>query len=253
MLIAIAAMASSLIASDLKLVFEQDFSKLKDIDEKVWKFNDGPVYNNEKQKYTKKKAKNVWIEGGRLIIEARKEPNGTITSGRLESIGSWKYGTYEIVAKTPAGRGTWPAAWMLNDRVRSDAHGSRLGWPKCGEIDIMEYVGYDPGVYHFTLHSDKYNHTKGTQIGKQNKVAETQPGWHTYKMDWSAKAITIYMDGKQVFHRDKTETSLEAWPFDDPYFFILNLAIGGDWGGAKGIDDAIFPARFEIKSVRVWQ
>lgn len=236
-----------------RLVFEQDFSKLKDIDEAIWTFDDGPSYNNEQQRYTKKAAKNAWIENGRLIIEARKGPDGKITSGRLTSKECWKYGTFEVVCKVPAGRGTWPAAWMLNDRLRSTKHGSRLGWPKCGEIDIMEFVGYEPGVYHFTVHTDKYNHTKGTQIGKKHQVKETAPGFHTYRMEWSAKRIRILMDGTEVFDHAKTESTLEAWPFDDPYYFILNLAIGGDWGGSKGVDPKIFPARFEIKSVRVWQ
>lgn len=236
-----------------KLVFEQDFSKLKDIDTAVWTFDDGPAYNNEKQRYTAKAARNAWIEDGRLIIEARKGPDGTITSARLTSKECWKYGTFEVVCKVPRGRGTWPAAWLLNDRLRSTKHGSRLGWPLCGEIDLMENVGYEPQEFVFSLHSEKYNHTKGNSRTNRVKINETVPTFHTYRMHWDSKGIVIQMDGKEVFAAKKTESTLEAWPFDDPYYWILNLAIGGDWGGAKGIDPGIFPARYEIKSVRVWQ
>ena len=234
------------------LVFEQDFSKLTDVDEAVWHFNDGPVYNNELEKYTKKPAKNVWVEGGTLVIEARKK-NDVVTSGRLESKQSWKYGRFEIEAKVPGGRGTWPAIWMLNDKIRSDKPGERLGWPKCGEIDIMENVGYDPHKYHFTVHSEKYNHMKNTQRGSSKVVEEASPGFHTYVFDWQPGSIELKMDGATVYSLKKTEDSFDAWPFDDSYYLILNLAVGGDWGGSKGVDPAIFPSRLLIKSVRIYQ
>ncbi|MES1147381.1 MAG: glycoside hydrolase family 16 protein, partial [bacterium] len=156
-----------------KLVFEQDFSRLTDVDESVWSFYQGPVYNNEQQTYTGKEAKNVWIENGALVIEGRKD-NGVITSGKLESKQAWKYGKFEFVAKVPGGRGTWPAIWMLNEKIRSGKE--RLGWPLCGEIDIMENVGFDPHKFHFTVHSGKYNHTKNTQRGSSKVIAEDGEG-----------------------------------------------------------------------------
>jgi len=234
------------------IVFEQDFSKIQDVDEKVWKFNDGPVYNDEKQRYTKKPARNVWIEDGALTIEARKV-GSDITSGRLESHQSWKYGYFEIVAKVPTGKGTWPAIWMLSDRLRATDPAKRLGWPKCGEIDIMEHVGFDPDRFHFNVHSDKYNHTKGNPRGANVAVTAGPSKFRTFALDWQPKVMRFLMDGKECFKVEKTEETLEAWPFDDPYYFILNLAIGGTWGGQQGIDDAIFPSQFKIKSVRVYQ
>lgn len=247
---------SILLADDPKLgkhlVFDQDFTKLKDIDEKVWLFNDGPVYNNEKQKYTKKPAKNAWIENGRLIIEARKE-NGVITSGRLESHGSWKYGYIEIIAKVPRGRGTWPAAWMLATTIKESDPAKAKPWPDCGEIDIMENVGFDPESFHFNLHSKKYNHMKNNSKKNMVVVKESTPQFHTYGLEWSENRIRMTMDKKEVFLAVNTEKDHDAWPFNEPYFMILNLAIGGDWGGQKGVDDAIFPARYEIKSVKIYQ
>lgn len=237
--------------SDKKLVFSQDFRHLKDVDESVWHYNDGPVYNNEIQKYTKKSAKNAWVEGGRLIIEARKH-DGVVTSGRLQSVQSFKYGYFEAKVKVPAGRGTWPAFWMLNDKLRRQG-AEHIPWPRCGEIDIMEYVGYDPGNYHFTIHTEKYNHMKNTQKGKMVSTNEKSPQWRTFGVDWTTDYLRFYMDGNKVYEIVKDETSFDAWPFDDPYYMILNLAIGGGWGGAKGVDDAIFPSRYEVEYVKVYQ
>ncbi len=236
-----------------KLVFDQDFSKIKSIDEAVWKFDDGPVYNDEKQKYTDKAAKNAWIQDGKLIIEARKDASGKITSARLTSRESWKFGTFEIVAKMPVGKGTWPAIWFLNDRLRSTDHGSQLNWPECGEIDLMEFVGYDPSGFHFSLHSGDYNWMRKEQRTKSLELKDAVPSFHTFRMDWKKDSVTMSMDGKTAYSVTDTEHTFGSWPFNDHFYMILNLAIGGTWGGKQGIDDSIFPARFEIKSVKVWQ
>lgn len=231
-----------------KLVFNQDFSRLRKIDPKVWLFDDGPVYNGEAQKYTKQEARNAWIEKGALVIEARKA-DGKITSGRLQSLASWKYGYIEAIAELPKGKGTWPAFWMLGDKLRIKGAGNP-GWPKCGEIDIMEQIGADPKVIHFSLHSGKINWMRKEQRTKVVSLADPT-GYHAYAMNWTPKFIEFYLDGKPVYRVDKTENSVDAWPFDDKFYIILNLAIGGMMGGA--IDDSIFPCQYRIKSVRVWQ
>jgi beta-glucanase (GH16 family) len=231
-----------------KLVFNQDFSKIRRIDPNIWQFDDGPVYNNEKETYTAEAARNAWIENKALVIEARKE--GTkITSARLVSRPTWKYGYIEATVEVPVGKGTWPAFWMLGDRLRRKG-AENLGWPKCGEIDIMEQIGADPKPIHFSLHTDKYNWMKKEQRTKVVNLSDPT-GFHTYGLNWTPKSIDFYLDGKPVYHVDKTEDTIEAWPFDDKFYIILNLAIGGNMGGP--IDNNIFPCRYRIKNVRVYQ
>jgi beta-glucanase (GH16 family) len=234
--------------SGRKLVFNQDFSKIQTIDPRIWQFDDGPVYNNEAEKYTNQAHHNAWIEKGALVIEARKE-GGQITSARLVSHPTWKYGYFEATAEVPAGKGTWPAFWMLGDRLRRKGK-ENLGWPKCGEIDIMEQVGADPKKIHFSLHTDKYNWMRKEQRTKVVELADPT-GFHTYGLNWTPRFIDFYLDGKSVYRVEKTENTIEAWPFDDQFYIILNLAIGGMMGGP--IDDHVFPCRYRIKSVRVYQ
>jgi beta-glucanase (GH16 family) len=234
------------------LILDQDFSKLNDVDESVWIFNDGPVHNNELQTYTTKKDGNIFFQDDALVIEARKE-GGVITSGRLMSVNAWQYGVVEVVAKVPKGKGTWPAIWMLPESIRESDLSKRLTWPRCGEIDIVEHVGFDPLNYHFTIHSEKYNHMKETQLGAVVPVEEEEHQFHTFMLDWRPESIEMRMDGQRTYFIEKTEDTQEAWPFDCPYFVVLNLAIGGDWGGKFGVDEDIFPTRFMIKSVRFYQ
>ena len=231
-----------------KLVFNQDFSKIKHIDTKIWKFDDGPVYNNEKETYTSEGHHNAWIENGALILEARKE-GSKITSARLQSRPTWKYGYFEATVEVPKGKGTWPAFWMLGDRLRQSGP-NRLGWPKCGEIDIMEQVGQDPKAIHFSLHTDKYNWMKKEQRTKVVNLTDST-GFHTYGFNWTPKAIDFYLDGKPAYHVDKNENTIEAWPFDDQFYIILNLAIGGNMAG--DVDETILPCRYRIKDVRIYQ
>jgi beta-glucanase (GH16 family) len=158
-----------------------------------------------------------------------------------------------VVARAPAGTGTWPAAWLLNDRYRSDRHGLRCDWPLCGEIDILEFAGSNPGEYHFTAHTAKYNHVLETQLTKIQSIREVDPEFHEFVLDWRPEVLTFYMDGQEVNRVEKSDPSFEAWPFDERYYLILNLAIGGGFGGRKGVDSEIFPSRYEIKSVRIYQ
>ncbi len=233
------------------LVYSCDFTKSHTLSAKDWKFNDGPVYNNELEKYASGPGENAFFTKEGLVIQALKK-GGKITSTRLESVKSWKYGYFEFEAKVPSGKGTWPAIWMLNERLRNPGTQEKVGWPRCGEIDIMENVGYDPKNFHYSLHSDDFNWQKKQQRTKV--VSSEDPGaFHTYGLDWRADSIAFYMDGKEGYRVNKEDDSFGAWPFRDPFYIILNLAIGGFWGGAKGVDDSIFPSQFVVKYVKIYQ
>ncbi len=204
--------------------------------------------NNEAQYYTEADTNNALVKGGKLTITARKEHRDgkEYTSSRLVTRNKkeFLYGRIDVRAKLPAGRGTWPAIWMLGTNI--DA----AGWPKCGEIDIMEHVGYDPGVIVGTVHSDLYNHIKGTQISGRVTLEDFSSAFHIYSVDWSKEKIDFLIDNKLYLSIPNKYKTLEEWPFDAPHYLLLNLAIGGNWGGQKGIDDSIFPVSYEIDYVR---
>lgn len=214
-------------------------------------------YNNEKQYYSRARPENSRVESGMLIIEARHDDTSgyadsggqDYSSARLVTRGkaSWTYGAWEVRAKLPCGRGTWPAIWMLADKPN-------MQWPDDGEIDIMEHVGYDKGVIHGTIHTRAYNHMRSTQKGAELRVEDVCGSFHRYQMVWTPEAITIGVDDRNYFRFiNDGDDSKSTWPFSKPQYLLLNIAIGGDWGGARGIDDSIFPVRMEVDYVRVWQ
>ncbi len=228
------------------------------IDKARWRFdtarNAQGWYNNERQYYAADRPDNARIEDGALVIEARRETlskarfadwgGQAYSSAKLVSRRPLAYGFYEIRAKLPCGRGAWPALWLLPTGGK---------WPDAGEIDIMEMVGWDPTVIHATLHSGAFNHAKGTQRGAQRRVPTSCTVFHRYQLDWRADAITIGVDGQGYMRvRNDQPGGAAAWPFTRPYDLILNLAVGGDWGGQKGIDDTAFPQRMTIDYVRHW-
>ncbi|HOX02116.1 MAG TPA: glycoside hydrolase family 16 protein [Candidatus Paceibacterota bacterium] len=141
----------------------------------------------------------------------------------------------------------WSAIWILGANIRE------AGWPACGEIDIMEYVGHDPGVVHANVHTRGYNHARGTGRGAWTRVPDAEKTFHVYAVEWTPEKLDFFMDDTKYFTLDNDKTGLDSWPFDAPQYLILNLAIGGAWGGQQGIDDAIFPQRFIIDFVRVYQ
>lgn len=206
--------------------------------------------NNELQYYTRS-INNARVENGRLIISAIKEnrEGRNYTSARLVSKnkGDFLYGRIEARAKLPSGRGTWPAIWML---PTDWAYG---GWPASGEIDIMEHVGHDPNNVHITVHTEAYNHSKGTQKGKSRTVTTAMSEFHNYRVDWTPDSIKGFIDDSLLFTFANEGKGSASWPFDKRFHILLNLAIGGNWGGAQGVDDAIFPAKFEIDWVRVYR
>ncbi|MBL7862464.1 MAG: glycoside hydrolase family 16 protein [Cyclobacteriaceae bacterium] len=207
--------------------------------------------NNEAQFYTQD-LKNVRVENGNLIIEAHQDSLGgkAYTSTRIVSKhkGDWLYGRIEVKAKLPRGKGTWPAIWMLSTDWKYG------GWPESGEIDIMEHVGYDPGVIHGTIHTEAYNHVKGTQKEGKVTVADCMDEFHVYAIDWTKDKIDFFIDEKlyHTVNRDPKD-DFKGWPFDQPFHLIMNIAVGGNWGGKEGIDPAIWPQRMEVDYVRVYQ
>ncbi len=240
---------------EYQLVWSDEFDYEGVPDETKWGYDTGGSGwgNNELQYYTA--GDNVTVKDGYLTIEARKETMGTkeYTSTRLVSRGKgdWLYGKIEVCAKLPTGKGTWPAIWMLpTDWKYGD-------WPASGEIDIMEHVGYDQDKIHGTVHTASYNHSINTQKGKSVKVEGVSEEFHVYTLEWLPDKILISVDGEEYFNFEPTKykenpTSSE-WPFDQRMHLLINFAIGGNWGGARGVDDSIYPQEFVIDYVRVYQ
>ena len=219
---------------------------------KLWDYDIGGTGcgNNELQYYTNS-TNNALVKDGKLSIIARKESLGgkDYTSTRLVSRqkGDFLYGRFEIKAKLPKGLGTWPAIWML---PTDWAYG---GWPNSGEIDIMEHVGYDQNTVHFTIHTEAYYFKINTQKSSTRLIPDASTAFHLYRVDWTPYAIRGFFDNVQVFEFVNEGKGSKVWPFDKRFHLLLNVAVGGDWGGAQGIDDNIFPQKFEIDYVKYFK
>jgi beta-glucanase (GH16 family) len=220
--------------------------------------NSAGWFNNELQYYANARAENSRVENGLLIITARKEDLSTLgvndwsgqrySSARLLTSGkaSWRYGFFEVRAKLPCGTGSWPAIWTLSEPPQTS-------WPDDGEIDIMEHVGFDQGVVHGTVHTGAYNHTRGNQRGATVTLADLCTEFHRYQLNWTATRITIGVDDRNYYQYSNDNSGNAEWPFDSPQYLILNIAVGGDWGGQMGVNDAIFPVQMLVDYVRVYQ
>lgn len=207
--------------------------------------------NNELQYYTEDSLKNGRVENGHLIITARRERMGSCdyTSARLvtKKKGDWLYGRFEIAAKLPQGRGLWPAIWMLpTDREYG-------GWPLSGELDIMENVGYDPNTVHFNIHTEAYNHKGGTNKGDTLIIDDPHSVFVVYALEWSEDSVVFFADGRRAFAFINEHTGPATWPFDRRFHLLLNIAVGGSWGGAQGIDTNVFPQEMVVDYVRVYR
>ena len=206
--------------------------------------------NHELQNYVNHKTPEgklvTELRNGKLRITALKE-NGKVYSGRVYAKvkEGWKYGYIEASIKLPKGKGTWPAFWMMPVNFRS--------WPADGEIDIMEEVGYHPDYVSSSLHANAHVHSNGTQVTHEMKCAGAEGEFHTYAILWTAKNITTYVDGKVQLSYDNRGLGRDDWPYDDPFYVIFNLAWGGDWGGAQGVDESALPATMEVDYIRVFQ
>jgi len=234
--------------SNANLLFSDEFSE-DSLDLNKWSYELGDGCpnlcgwgNNERQVYVKK---NVSTVNNQLVISATKQGD-TYYSGRISSKDKFefKYGTVEVKAQLPKGKGLWPAIWMLGHDIDTST------WPACGEIDIMEYVGKNPGEIHTTLHTpDSFGKSVNTKI---TNIETIEDGFHVYKTKWDTKQIQFYIDDALVYTFSPEIKNDNTWPFNKPFYLILNLAIGGSFGGPE-VDDSIFPEKFSIDYVRVYQ
>jgi beta-glucanase (GH16 family) len=235
-----------------KLVWSDEFNYTGLPDSAKWTGETGGHGwgNNELQYYTAGRKENARVEKGILTIEARKETyqERKYTSARLitKGKGDWQYGKIEVRAKLPKGLGTWPAIWMLGSTTP-------LKWPDDGEIDIMEHVGFNQGFIHASVHTKKYNHTIGTQKTDTTQIKDCSENFHVYTVEWDAESVNVSVDGNQYFRFGNEHSGYAAWPFDNKMYLLLNIAVGGNWGGQKGVDESIWPQRMEVDYVRVYQ
>jgi len=237
------------------LVWSDEFDYTGLPDAQKWSYdtagNEGGWGNNEAQFYTQARLKNAEVKGGYLNITARKEEYKGFhyTSARLvtRQKGDWLYGRVEVKAKLPDGRGMWPAIWML---PTDWAYG---GWPASGEIDIMENVGYDPYVIVASAHTQSYNHVAGTQKNARVTISDCYTNFRVYALEWDPDEYRVYVDDVLYFTFKNEGTGYKEWPFDKRFHLLLNVAVGGNWGGAQGIDDTIFPRTMMVDYVRVYK
>lgn len=219
-------------------------------DPQHWDYEVGRVRNQELQYYTADRPANARVEDGNLVIEAIREPfdGATHTSASLITKGKagFTHARIEVRARLPEGRGVWPAIWLLGTDI------DQVGWPACGEVDIMEYVGFDQDAIFHNVHCADYNHTRGNGRGTRVPLHAPYGDFHVYAVEWDRERMRFFLDGDETFAVDNDHTGAGAWPFDQPLYLILNLAVGGSWGGQQGVDESIFPQRLVIDWVRVY-
>lgn len=237
------------------LVWQDEFDEDGLPNAERWGYEEGYVRNNELQYYTVARTENTTVKDGYLIITALNDSASIdgkirpITSASLMTHhkGDWKYGRIEVRAKLPSSLGTWPAIWMLPTKSGVTA------WPKDGEIDIMEYVGYDPDGIYFNLHTQNYNHSKNTGRGTSIRLATPDKDFHIYAIEWFPDRIDWYVDDQKTFSVSDNGEGWDAWPFNESFYLILNFAFGGSWGAEKGVDISKLPQKYYIDYVRVFQ
>lgn len=250
------------IPTGFRLVWSDEFDVAGLPDASKWTYdverNFAGWHNNELQYYAASRPENSRVENGNLVITARREDLSTLgltdwggqsySSARLitRDKAQWTYGFMEIRAKLPCGRGSWPAIWTLSSPPQG-------AWPDDGEIDIMEHVGFDEGVVHGTVHTGGYNHVRGNHRSNRVTIPTVCTAFHKYQLTWNANRITVGVDDRNYFQYTNDHSGNAEWPFDSPQYLILNIAVGGDWGGQMGVDDAIWPVQMEVDYVRVYQ
>ncbi len=239
-----------------ELVWHDEFDEGPELDKSSWTHEvQGPGWvNNELQTYVNGSIDGervTAVDNGILSINCFKHA-GTVYSGRVYAKvnSGWQYGIIEARIKLPKGKGTWPAFWMMP--VNNDFAANP--WPKCGEIDIMEEVGYHPDYTSSSIHCESYNHVMGTQKTAERYTAGAEEDFHIYRLEWTKDYIATSVDGKSLLRFDNDgRGNVSTWPFSKPFYIILNLAWGGSWGGAQGVDENALPVTMEVDYVRVFQ
>ena len=248
-----------------KLTWQDEFNYTGLPDSTKWNYEVGHIRNNEQQYYTRARKENIWVNNGMLCITGRKEVFSNefyqaaisdwrhkdsiaqYTSASINTFGktAWKYGRIEVRAKLPHGGGIWPAIWMMGEDRK------QVGWPKCGEIDIMEFIGNHPTDIYSTIHfpdSLKTSRSSGSKINDST----VSNSFHTYALEWDENKIDIWFDHKRIHHFIIDSAGSFAAPtFRKPFCLLLNLAMGANWPGP--IDDAVLPQHYFIDYVRVYE
>ncbi len=235
-----------------KLSWSEEFNYNGLPDSNKWSYNVGGHGwgNNELQYYTDGDISNASVSNGTLKITAlqQKKEGKDYTSARLvtDKKADFTYGKIEIRAKLPPGRGLWPALWMLGSNVGD------VGWPDCGEIDIMEHVGFEKDSVFGTIHSKAYNHIINTQKGKKIFIKNPYDEFHLFTLEWTPERMDFLLDNTLYNHIQNEHKTTAEWPFDSPFYLIVNLAVGGNLGGKKGVDTTVFPAVLEVDYIRIY-
>lgn len=233
-----------------RIVWQDDFDGPAGAppDPSVWshELGAGGWGNDELQTYTASTA-NAALDGdGHLVITARREPGGGYTSARLVTAGKVAVGHGRVEARiqVPAGRGVWPAFWMLGCDL------PEVSWPTCGEIDVMEVIGHEPDVVHGTVHGPGYAGADGITASHTHPGGSLAEAFHVYSVDWAADRISWSVDGVAYHQVTREGVGADRWVFDTPFFFLLNVAVGGGWPGPPD-DSTTFPAQMRVDHVRV--
>ncbi|MEW4923689.1 family 16 glycosylhydrolase [Algibacter sp. 2305UL17-15] len=255
------------IKNGYELVWSDEFNYKGKPDSTKWTFELGLKRNQEKQYYSDS-LKNARVENGFLVLETHKEKiknkafvskdaknwrkkweyaDYTAPSLSTKGKAAWTYGRIDIRAKLPRGVGLWPAFWMIGENY------SEVGWPECGEIDIMEHVGFDPDSIFGTIHTKAYNHMRGTQKGKSIYIDKPYDTFHVFSLEWTPEKMDFILDDVVYNHIENEHKTTHEWPFDQDFHLKINIAVGGMLGGRKGIDDSVFPQKMLIDYVRVFQ
>ncbi|TPG08968.1 glycoside hydrolase family 16 protein [Curtobacterium flaccumfaciens] len=217
----------------------------------VWRYDlgAGGWGNAELETYTDSRRNAALDGGGNLVITAQREADGSYTSARLKSEGTStaQYGRVEARIRIPRGQGIWPAFWMLGADI------GQVGWPACGEIDVMENVGYEPGIVHGTVHGPGYSGAQGISASyTAPSGAAFADDFHVYGVDWRPGSITWTVDGVAYRTLTRADVGSNPWVFDKPFFVILNVAVGGTWPGSPD-DSTQFPQQMTVDWLRVHQ
>ena len=231
------------------LVWSEEFEYSGSPASENWGYEIGYVRNNELQYYTDN-PDNVRVDEGHCIITARLEAEDSITSASINTRGKkdFLFGRIEVRAQIPSALGSWPAIWMLG------TNRSELGWPDCGEIDIMEHVGYDPDFIHANIHTGAYNHSIGTNKGNLIEIKDPWADFHIYAVEWFEDHMDFFLDDSLYFTFENDGAgNHDTWPFDKPHYLLLNLAYGGMWGGNMGVDTTLLPLEYKIDYVRYYK
>ena len=233
----------------MKLVKHYDFTAMSHLDKSEWNVAVGEKWaNREAQQYVDS-INNLFFDDG-MHIKATLE-NGIIKSSRINTKGkfAFKYGQIDIVAKVPKGKGTWPALWMMPVE-------NKFGhWPRSGEIDIMEHCGNNLDYLFLCIHTEAYNHTKKDQYFRGVQVDGVTDDFQKYSLVWTENAMIYLLNDVELGRYEKGEEGKDAthkgWPFDEEFYLIINMAMGGNFGGA--IDMESFPQEFIVKDIKIFQ